>query len=87
MIKYRYTIPATERFISTMTEEHGYTAVQLSEGTLGIGDWVLIAPNGEFMNYLIKEVALNECSCAQTIERRIRIPKKYLRMMEERKNS
>lgn len=86
MSPHYYTTGATEQFISMMIEEHGYHAVRLSEGTNGIGDWILFAPDGEYTNYIIKEVAINEQSSAQTIERKIRIPKKYLKLMEERKN-
>ena len=85
MSPHIYSTTAVERFIAMMTEEHGYTAVQLNEGTLGVGDWVLLAPSGEYTNYIIKEVYLNEWSSGHTVERRIRIPKKYIKMMEENK--
>lgn len=84
MSPHIYSTTAVERFIAMMTDEHGYTAVQLNEGTLGAGDWVLLAPPGEYTNYIIKEVYINEWSSGHTVERRIRIPKKYQKMLNNK---
>lgn len=77
-----YTVSSTDDFIQRMYEK-GYEAIQLNEGGVGIGDWVLIAPDEKHYNFVIKEVFLNAWSSAQTIRRCRRISKALQKQIEE----
>ena len=68
MAQHLYSWRDMNDFINARIER-GYEAVQLNEGTLGIGDWVLIAPDENKWNYIIREVYLNMYSSAQTLRR------------------
>lgn len=68
-----YTISSTENFINDLLENHGYNLIQLSEGCLGLGDCVLIAPDNQHYNFVIREYALTSWTSGQTIQRRKRI--------------
>lgn len=68
MAQHLYSWRDINDFINARIER-GYEAVQLNEGTLGIGDWVLIAPDETKWNYIIREVYLNEWSSAQTLRK------------------
>lgn len=74
-MKSYYSYEAVDEFISRLYES-GYETIQLNEGTLGSGDWVLIAPNDNQYNFVIREVALNEWSSGHTIRRCSKISKK-----------
>lgn len=69
-----YDCRSTQDFINQMVEK-GYEAIQISEGSLGIGDWVLLSNNERKYNFVIREVFLNEWSSAQTIRRTAKISK------------
>ena len=56
-------------------DSEGAEATQLNEGCLGLGDWVLAAPNKKTV--IIKEVFLNEWASGQTIRLYNKTPKKY----------
>jgi len=73
-MKY-YTYEVVDELISKMANA-GYEIVQLNEGSLGSGDWVLIAPNDTMYNFVIREVALNEWSSGHTIRRCAKLSKK-----------
>ena len=77
-----YTISSTDEFISSMISK-GWEAVQLDEGTLGVGDWVLIAPTERHWNYIIREVYLNAWSSAQTIRKCRKLSQKILKEIEK----
>ena len=63
-----YTVSSTYKFIQDMYNK-GWEAIQLNEGSLGCGDWVLIAPNERKWNFVIKEVYIGPYSSGQTIRR------------------
>lgn len=77
-----YTINSTDEFISDRLY-HGWNGIQLNEGVLGCGDWVLIAPTERHWNYIIREVYLNEWSSAQTIRRCRKLSQKILKEIEK----
>lgn len=70
-----YTYQAVEDLISRLTEQ-GYEHIVLSEGTLAMGDGVLLAPSENLYNFVYREIYLNEWSSAQTIRRFTTISKK-----------
>jgi hypothetical protein len=84
-MKSLYTINSTDAFISKLCRQ-GYEAIQLNEGSLGIGDWVLIAPDEKHYNFVIREVYLNEWSSAQTIRRCAKLSQRILKEIEEAEN-
>lgn len=63
-----YTVSSTDEFIRDMCNR-GWEGIQLDEGSLGCGDWVLIAPNERQWNFVIKEVYIGPYSSGQTIRR------------------
>lgn len=73
--KTLYTISSTENLIRELTENQGYELIQLSEGVLGCGDCVLLAPDENHYNFVIREIPLNEWTSGQTIRRCARISK------------
>lgn len=77
-----YTISSTDGFINSMIEK-GWNGIQLNEGSLGVGDWVLIAPNERKWNFIIREVYLNAWSSAQTIRRCRKLSQKILKEIEK----
>ena len=77
-----YTISSTDEFISDMIAK-GWEGVQLREGSLGVGDWVLIAPNERKWNFVIKEVPTSSWSSLQSIRRCRKLSQKILKEIEK----
>ena len=77
-----YTPTSTEEFICNMGEK-GWDCIQLNEGGLGIGDWVLVAPTERHWNFVIREKYLNAWSSAQTIRRCRKLSQKVLKEIEK----
>ena len=71
----------TSKFIDVMCAK-GWEPIQLNEGGVGIGDWVLIAPDDDHYNFVIREVYLNEWSSAQTVRRCSKLSKKLLKEID-----
>lgn len=67
-MKKIYTISSTEQFINEMVEK-GWEHIQIHEGVLGLGDVLMLAPEGKKWNFVIREVPLNMYSSGQTIGR------------------
>lgn len=57
--------------------------LQLDEGVLGSGNWLLFDYSGRLKFIVIKEVYLNEWSSAHTIRKYNKIPKKYEKILAE----
>ena len=72
-MKTVYTINSVEKFINDLLEQEGYTLEVLSEGTLGLGDGVLIAPDDKHYNFVYREIPVNEWSSVQTVRKCRRI--------------
>ena len=71
----------TDKFINHMCEK-GWEAIQLNEGGVGIGDWVLIAPDDDHYHFVIREVYLNEWSSGQTVRKCSKLSKKLLKEID-----
>lgn len=69
-----YTIDSTGKFIEELIGA-GYDMIQLSEGTLGYGDCILVAPDDQHYNFVIREVYVNCWTSGQTIRRYRKISK------------
>lgn len=63
-----YTVSSTDNFIRDMCNK-GWEGIQLDEGSLGCGDWVLIAPTERQWSFVIKEVYVSAYGSGQTIRR------------------
>jgi len=63
-----YTVSSTDALIADLCKK-GWEGIQLNEGSLGCGDWVLIAPTERYWNYVIKEVYVGPYASGQTIRR------------------
>lgn len=74
-MKTLYTIGSVEKTVNELVER-GWTPVQLREGTLGLGDLVLLAPGEGYYNFVVREVAVNSWCSAQTMRRCARISAK-----------
>ena len=83
MSKKLYSYKAIEQFYNEKLAPLGYEWFQLREGTLGIGDAVLISPDEKHYNFVVREVYLNEWSSAHTIRRCSKISKALEREMRE----
>lgn len=81
-----YTWKSAEEFIERMVNEKGYEAVQLNEGSLGIGDWVLIAPDDKHYNFVIREAYYSSVCSGQTIRRCKTLSQKVLKEIEQAEN-
>lgn len=69
-----YSYGAVARFIDDCIEA-GYDYVEVSEGVLGAGHVLMIAPDG-VSGYEIRERALNEWSSAHTVRRFSRLSRR-----------
>lgn len=85
-VRSLYTISSVEKLINDALEI-GYEMVQLREGVLGVGDLVLISPDDKHYNFVVREVALNEWSSAQTIRRCRKISKALQAEIDQAENS
>lgn len=79
-----YTISSTQKLIDEYTEKGG-CVFQIQEGILGLGDLVLYDERepAKLKTFVIREIALNEWSNAQTIRAYNKMPKKYRDMIEK----
>ena len=75
-------VNSTDEFISDRLYK-GWNGIQLNEGGVGCGDWVLIAPTERHWNYIIREIYLNEWSSAQTIRKCKKLSQKILKEIEK----
>ena len=70
-----YTSSTMQEFINQKVEQSGYEAIQLNDGVLGIGEWVLLSHDESKYNFHIIEKYLNCWSSGQTIRRMAKISK------------
>ena len=77
-----YDWKSTEEYIGSIVNKYGHEAVQLSEGSLGIGDWVLISPDDKHYNIVIREVAVSSVCSGQTIRKCKTLSKALLKEIE-----
>lgn len=69
-----YSLSTMENLIARAAE-NGYTVVQVSEGVLGLGHVLLVAPRPGFWNFEITERPAGEWGCVHAL-RRFRTPSK-----------
>lgn len=66
-----------EDFQSRLIDKHGYEAVQVDEGGVGIGDWAMIPPSDNMYFFLIREVYLTAWSSGHQYMKCQRLPKEW----------
>lgn len=81
-----YDWKSTEEYIESIVNKYGHEAIQLNEGSLGIGDWVLISPDDKHYNIVIREVFVSSVCSGQTIRKCKTLSKKILKEIEEYRN-
>lgn len=80
-MKKIYTVSSTENFVDEVIKK-GWECVQIHEGVLGLGDMLLLAPEGKKWNFVVREVPLNMYSSGQTIRRCQKLSKALLKEIE-----
>ena len=70
-----YTFTKAEKIINKFSEFEEAEIVQINEGCLGVGDWILTAKGKKTV--IIKEVFINSWSSGQSITIYNKTPKKY----------
>ena len=78
-----YDWKSTEEYIESIVIKYGHEAIQLNEGSLGIGDWVLISPDDKHYNIVIREVFVSSVCSGQTIRKCKTLSNKILKEIEE----
>lgn len=78
-----YDWKSTEEYIESIVSKYGHEAIQLNEGSLGIGDWVLISPDDKHYNIVIREVFVSSVCSGQTIRKCKTLSNKILKEIEE----
>ena len=74
-MKTIYTPTQAEKLITKFSEFEEAEIVQINEGCLGMGDWILTAKGKKTV--IIKEVFINSWSSGQSITMYNKTPKKY----------
>lgn len=77
-----YSIESAQALIENYMNEGG-SFLEMCEGVLGLGDFLLYDESGKLKFFVVREVALNEWSSGQTIRAHKKIPKKYLSIIEK----
>lgn len=80
-----YSYKQAEDLINRYIDKGG-NAIQLSDGVLGCGNWLLYDFSGNLKFFIITEIYLNCWSSAQKIRSYNKIPKKYLDKIEKYEN-
>lgn len=77
-----YSYKQVDALIEKYVNKGGET-LQLDEGVLGSGNWLLFDYSGRLKFIVIKEVYLNAWSSAHTIRKYNKMPKKYEKILAE----
>ena len=71
----KYSTSAANQAISFLIDK-GYEAIQVDEGSLGVGHWIMLSPDDKRYNVEIQEHYLNEWSSYHTIRNFDKISKR-----------
>ena len=77
-----YNYSALMYFIAKMEREHNYNCVQTWEGSLGIGNWILVSPDDRHYNFIIREEYLNDSNSIHSMMKCSVLPAKYKKELE-----
>lgn len=82
MKKLYYKYSNLEDFIAKLEREQKYTCVQTWEGSLGIGNWILISPDDRHYNFIIREEYLNSNRSIHSMMKCSVLPDRYKKELE-----
>ena len=82
MKRHYYNYSDLEDFIAKMERELNYNCVQTWEGSLGIGNWILVSPDDRHYNFIIREEYLNDSSSIHSMMKCSVLPDKYKKELE-----
>lgn len=82
MKKLYYKYSDLEDFIAKLEREQNYTCVQTWEGSLGIGNWILLSPDDRHYNFIIREEYLNSGSSIHSMMKCSALPDRYKNELE-----
>ncbi len=75
-----YNHKEVDKLINRYLELENSETIQVREGVLGSGDWILTAPNKK--TAVIKEVFVNSWNSTHTIKMYNKTPKKYQKIID-----
>lgn len=77
-----YNYSDLEDFIAKLEREQNYTCVQTWEGSLGIGNWILVSPDDRHYSFIIREEYLNEWNSIHSMMKCRVLPDRYKKELE-----
>jgi len=75
-----YNYQQIDKLINRYSQIENSETIQIREGILGSGDWILTAPGKK--TAIIKEVFVNEWNSTHTLKMYNKIPKKYQKIID-----
>lgn len=81
MYKPDHTLDEVKSFITNRVKE-GYSYIQIRKGALGVGDVVLLAPEGEKWNYFIQEMSATFYKASYLIRRQAKLSQPIAKKVE-----
>lgn len=76
-----YSCTAVDDGLNNLTNM-GYDCIQVSEGILGCGHWICVAPDDNHYHFEFKEVPINEWSSGHTVRKFSKLSKRQMQMIE-----
>ncbi len=76
-----YTCSAVDDALDTLIDI-GYDCVQVSEGVLGCGHWICIAPDDRHYHFEFQEVYMNEWSSGHTVRKCRTLSNQQMQMIQ-----
>lgn len=86
MYKPDHTLDEVKSFITNRVKE-GYSYIQIRKGALGVGDVVLLAPEGQKWNYFIQEMSATFYKASYSVRRRAKLSSAIMEKVEATLNS
>jgi len=74
-----YNYQQIDKLINRYSEIENSQTVQISEGVLGSGNWILTAPGKK--TAIINEIFVNSWTSTHTVKMYNKTPKKYLKFL------
>jgi hypothetical protein len=75
-----YTYQQIDKLINRYSQLENSEIIQTSEGVLGSGNWILMAPG--YKTAIINEVFVNPWNSTHTVKMYNKIPKKYQKIID-----
>lgn len=77
-----YTRDSVESLVNDLTENSGYSTAALSATKIGLGSFVLIAPDEYHYNFLVEEIALGYDRTGYRVTKRRKISHEMRKRMD-----